>query len=104
MADRYRSPAHSRLPVSTVRREVDLAEYEIDDAVQDVVLVGDVVVERHRLDLELLTEPAHGERLDPARIGENQGGAQNALPAQGRSRLGIRVGLGGHLHPLWVAT
>ena len=53
------------------------------------LLVGDVVVERHRLDPERLAELAHAERLEPARVGEGDGGAQHPLPAQraaGRDR------------------
>jgi len=41
------------------RRQLDLARDQLDDAVQEVVLVRDVVVERHRLDPELLAEPPH---------------------------------------------
>ena len=67
---------------SPVRRQLDLAEDEVGDAVQEVVLVGDVVVERHRLDPELLPEPAHAERVDAGLVGERDGGAQHALSVQ----------------------
>ena len=43
---------------------------------------GDVVVERHRLHAELLGELAHAERLDPALVGEGDGGAQDPLSAE----------------------
>jgi Domain of unknown function (DUF4386) len=65
-------PAHGRLPVLTRSREGDLADGELDDAVQDRVLVGHVLVQRHRLDAELLAEPAHGQRFDAAGIGERE--------------------------------
>ena len=61
----------------------------VDDPVEDVVLVRDVVVERHRLDAELLAELAHRQRLDPACVGEREGGAQHALPGQRGSGLGV---------------
>ena len=61
---------------------VDLADHDVDDAVQNVVLVLDVVVERHRLDAERLGELAHAERVDPAAIGQVDRGAQDAFPGQ----------------------
>ena len=59
---------HGRLPVRPGRRDVDVAQDQVDDAVEDVVLVRHVVVQRHRLDPELLAEPAHGQRADPALV------------------------------------
>ncbi len=56
-------------PVRLVGRYRELAYDHFDDAVHNVVLVGDVVVERHRLDPELLAEPAHGKRLEAVLIG-----------------------------------
>ena len=70
----------------SVGGQVDLAEDQVDHAVEDVVLVGDVVVERHRLDAELLREPAHRERADALRVGQRDGGGQRPLPAEGRAR------------------
>ncbi len=61
---------------------LDLGEHQLGDPVHDVVLVLDVVVERHRLDAELLAELAHGERLDPACVGEGERGAQHPLSGQ----------------------
>ena len=61
VADRDRPLAHRGLPVGPGDRQVDLAEDEVDDAVEDLVLVGEVVVEGHRLDAELLAELAHAE-------------------------------------------
>ena len=69
-------------------RQVDLAEDEIDDAVDELVLVGEVVVERHRLDPELLAELAHAEGLEPALIGEPEGGLEHPLPAQAVRAVG----------------
>ena len=49
---------------------VDLAEDEVDHAIDDRFLVGDVVVDRHRLDVELGCELADGEALDADLVGE----------------------------------
>ena len=66
IADRDGPLAHGGLPVRAGYRHIDLAEDEVDDAVEDSLLVGEVVVERHRLDAERLAELAHAERLEPA--------------------------------------
>ena len=59
-----RSPGGaSRSASRGLRRELDLAEDDVDHAVEELVLVGDVLVERHRHDAELLREAAHAERL-----------------------------------------
>ena len=84
------------------RRQLDLAEDEVDDAVDEVVLVGEVVVEGHRLDAELLAELAHAERLEPALIGELR--ARPAAPAPGSAgarRAGsvVRVVIGAPFGP-----
>ncbi len=47
---------------------IDLADDEIERATEHVVLVGNVVVEGHRLHFERLRELAHGEGVDPAFI------------------------------------
>ena len=56
-------------------------------AVEDVVLIGDVVVQRHRLDPERLTELPHAERLDARFIGESDRGAEHPVPVQGGARF-----------------
>ena len=90
---RDHAPAHGRLPVVSVGSKVDLGRDEVDDAVDDLVLRGDVVVERHRLDAELLRDLPHAHRLDPAFVGELHRGAQDALFAQrGSFRLWPAIG------------
>ena len=73
-------------------RQVDLAEDEIDDAVEDLVLVGDVVVERHRLDAELA---AASERIvsapTPAGVGDRDGSAQHPFAAERNAFRGLSV-------------
>src|SRR5215218_10178594 len=55
-------------PVAVVGRKVDLAEDFIDDAVEDLALVGDVVVDRHRFDAEFCGERADRQRSYARRI------------------------------------
>jgi hypothetical protein len=78
---RGRSPAHGLFPVDRVRGKVDLAHHEIDHAVEDVVLVGHVVVERHRLDTEPLAELAHCERPKARLVDERDGRSEHPFPA-----------------------
>ena len=44
------------------------------------LLAGDVVVERHRLDAELVGELAHRQRLEPAAVGEGDRGPGARAP------------------------
>src|SRR6202035_2914317 len=74
-----RTPARGGLPADSLWRQLNLAEDQIDEPIEDVLLIGDMVVERHRLDSKLLSEPAHGERLDPLGVGQNQRGAEDSL-------------------------
>jgi hypothetical protein len=80
---RDRPRAQGRLPVAVRRRGFDLAEDDVDHAVEQVVLAGDVVVERHRLDAELLRELAHGHGLEAASVREGDRGTQHPFSAQG---------------------
>ena len=89
--------ADRRLPVGVGARRVDLADDDVEHAVEHLLLVGEVLVERHRDDAELLREPAHAERVDAVPVGERDGGGQDPLPAQGLARRGLEVGFG--LHP-----
>ncbi|GAA1981214.1 hypothetical protein GCM10009838_48010 [Catenulispora subtropica] len=76
---------------------VDLAHDHVDDAVEHVLLVGDVVIEGHRLHAELVGETAHGHGVDALAVGEGGGGAQDPVPGQWCAGLGLLLGLGGHL-------
>ena len=74
---------------------VDLLHHVLGDAVEDVFLVGDVVVERHRLGPDDLREAAHGERGETLLVGDADRRAQHPIPAERDARL--RPGLGNHL-------
>jgi hypothetical protein len=69
--------------------EIDLAEHKIDQTVQEVVFAGDVVVQGHRLDPEVLAEAPHAQRPDAVTISELDRGPQHAIPGQRRSALGF---------------
>src|SRR6516162_3993968 len=79
---RENSLADRALPVGAADRWVDLGHDDIDHAVEQFLLAGDVLVERHRDHSELLGEPAHAECLDPDLVGEGDGGAEHAVPAE----------------------
>jgi len=61
---------------------VNLREDQVHHAVEQLLLVGDVVVKRHRAGIELSTQPAHAERFDALVVGESEGLAHDALLAQ----------------------
>ena len=83
-------------PVLVPGGHLNLAQNQLDDPVAQVLLVGDMVVERHRLDAELLAEPAHGERVEPLLVGDPDRRAQHAVPRQRSAVLSARFGLGSH--------
>ena len=60
----------------------DLGDHELGEAVEDGLLVVDVVVERHRLHAQRLAEAAHGHGVEPLLVGELERAAQDALTAQ----------------------
>jgi hypothetical protein len=62
---RHRAGTHGRDPVGSGGGRDELARDDIRDAVEDAVLVGDVVVERHRFDPQPLADSEHREGLDP---------------------------------------
>lgn len=70
------------LPVGVAGRGFDLIDDDVDHAVQELFLVGNVLVERHRYDAQFLREVAHAQRLDPGRVGERDGGPQHAIPVE----------------------
>jgi hypothetical protein len=92
--DRDADLAHARVAVGRVvdrlepgDRDADLADDRVDQAVEQGLLAGQVVVERHRLDAEVAGEAAHRHRLDPVGVGDRDGGREQAVPAQRRPRF-----------------
>ncbi len=89
-------PLPHRLSPAVVRRgQFDLGEDQIDHPVQQVLLVGHVVVQGHRLDPDGLAQLAHAERLQTAGVGEFDRGAQDPLPGERLAGL-LRAGSTGH--------
>ena len=84
-----RPAAHRLAPVVDVRRQVELLDHEIDHAVEDVVLVRDVVVERHRFHAEPRRHLAHGDRADPALVGDLHRRGEDPISIQGKARPGL---------------
>ena len=82
LSGRHHLPADRRLPVLARLWTLDLADNDLDDAVEQVVLVPDVAVERHGLDAQLLPEPAHAQPLEAVTVRELDGGKEHALPGQ----------------------
>ena len=93
VARRDRAASHCRAPVVVDRRRLDLAEDDVDHAIEELILVRHVLVERHRHHAELLREPAHAEPVKPVLVGERYGRLEHERSAQTRP---AGVGLLGH--------
>jgi hypothetical protein len=77
------------LPVRPgLARQVDFADDEVGDAPEQVVLVADMRIERHRLDAERLADPAHADRIDALAIRQADRRAQHPLARQGSAAPG----------------
>src|SRR5438309_8383286 len=72
----------SGLPIGSGGRRIDLADDHIDHSVQELFLVGHMLVERHRDDPQLLSEISHAQCFDPDVIGKGDGGAEHPVPTQ----------------------
>ncbi|GLW68171.1 hypothetical protein Kpho02_04700 [Kitasatospora phosalacinea] len=62
--------------------EVDLAHHTVDDGVEQVVLGGEVVVQRGTADRELGGEAAGGEGGQALGVDQGEGGGDDAVPAE----------------------
>ena len=58
-----------RLPVGPGERRIDLPDDDVDHPVEQLVLVGHMLLQSHRDDSDLPGQVAHAERLDPAVVG-----------------------------------
>ena len=88
---------HGGLPSHVSGRQADLAEHDVDHAVEQVALVGHVVVQRHRFHPEHLAELAHAEGRDAAVVGERDRSTQHLVAAQ---RFPAGRGVFGRRHPV----
>jgi len=83
-------------PVAFLVGEAEVRHHACADAVEKVLLVGDVVVEGHGLDADLARHAAHRDRLDPLGVHDLQRRVDHTLPGEALSRLDGRSGLRGH--------
>ena len=68
----------------------DLGGDLLHHRVEEGLLAGDVVVERHRLDAELLADPPHRDRRDALRVGHVDRSTHDALAAERGARGALR--------------
>jgi len=100
-------PALGRGEQCIVRTQVQLGDHPVDDALEQVFPSVDVAVERHRLDVELVAQPAHRQSGEPALVDEVDGRADDPLAGQARPRH-VRdgrvraIGVAVHARPLSV--
>ena len=85
----HHDPAQVLDPVAAGRGPLDLADHDLGDAVEQVVLALDVAVDRHRVDAELLAELAHAQVVEAAPVGEGHAGLEDAFAGQGSAALGL---------------
>src|SRR4051812_48549162 len=78
-------------PVTAHRRKLYLAEDDVDDPVEDLLLVLDVVVHGHRLHAELVGQGPNGQGADAAPVGHPHGTTQDVVAVEPRT-LGSGVG------------
>jgi hypothetical protein len=75
-SSRHGSPGSTSCLSGSRRSEwIGLADDRVEDAVQALVLVRNVLVERHRHDAEFLRKPPHADRVDAGVVREHDGGA-----------------------------
>jgi hypothetical protein len=77
-----RSPLHLGSPRGADHRQADLGEHPVDHGVEDLLLVGDVVVDRHRAHSQLAGDPADRHRPGPDPVGHLDGGIHDAVLVQ----------------------
>jgi hypothetical protein len=82
LAGRGRAPPLRGAPLDAGLRRLDLLEDEVEQPVDQIVLARHVVVERHRLDADLLGELAHAEPLDAVGVGQFERGVQHFLAVE----------------------
>jgi hypothetical protein len=90
-----------RPPVTVGGRQLYLAEDQIHDAVENLLLVGNVVVERHWLDAEFVGERSHRQGSDSRGVCERDGGPHYSLAAERDALLRRRGGCSWHILALF---
>lgn len=76
------------VPIARARWQLDFREDAFDEAVKQGRFIGDVVIDGHRVDPELGTQPSHRQPLEPVFVGDPQGDAEDLLTRDnGRAAL-----------------
>ena len=83
--------AHRVAPVGPGRRR-DAGDHGVAHAVEQVVLVPDVAVQRHRVDAERLAQPTHAQPVEAVAVGRVDRGPHDAVAGQ-RALRGAGSGL-----------
>ncbi len=90
--------AHRGSPVRLRIDDRDLAQDDIAQPVEQVVLVADVAVQRHGIDAERLAQAPHAQPFEPALVGDRDRRLEDPRAGQRRT---CRSGLGG-VHPFSI--
>jgi hypothetical protein len=72
--------------------QVQLGHQMVGDPFEKILTPVDVAVQRHRLDPELLAEPAHGQRGQAVLVDERDGGLDDPVPGQRRPLRYLEAG------------
>ena len=67
--------------------EVDFGEDEVNKAGKDRLFIGYVVVDRHRLDPNAVSQLSHGERVGAFRISKFEGCSEHSIASDGGAFL-----------------
>src|SRR5690606_13842856 len=85
--------AHLIDPRPAVVGDVHVGADAVDGEVEELLLAGDVVVERHRGDADLVGEPTHGDRTDAVALDQRQRRLEDLLARERYTTYGV-VALG----------
>ena len=88
-------------PVAAAVAGLDLGGEAVGEALEQRRAVGDVAVERHRLDAQLAGDAAHRQRVGALAVEQRQGGRQDRLA---RELGGPSASAGGERHAAFCSA
>ena len=92
-------------PIDLAPLALDLAGEQVGEAVEQLGAVGDVAVDRHRLDAELGSEPAHRQRLRALAVDERERGREDRRTRElGRAAAAAAAAGAGFAHLAGLAV
>ena len=65
--------------------KVDPGHHSLHNGVQQRLFVGNVIIDRHRVDPQLGSQAAHGKSLEPLAVHQSERRSHNLLTPQRRS-------------------